>query len=150
MISCQRPAGRQLKLFTPKCWQTSPYHWKRNPFSFQHYKKIRLDDIVIIATTDVLSSLFSSSVCRHERGWCDSCISKVQEQLLCVWTFLCGNQRKLLSETTAITTPSDVKSSPGCSVFQRTLIILGIQHLLTCRWRHLTFMDFFKATLSSA
>jgi len=43
-----------------------------------------LDDIVIIAVTEVLSSPFSGSLCRHERGWGDSCFSEVQEQLLCL------------------------------------------------------------------
>lgn len=118
---------------------------KRDRSSFQRYTKFRLDDIVVIVTTEVLSSLFSGSVCRHERGRCDSCFSEVQEQLLCVWTSLRGNQGKLLSEATTIAMPLDVKSSPGCSVFQRTLIILGTRHLLVCRV-HLTFMHFFKGT----
>lgn len=79
-------------------------------------------------------SLFSSSVYRHERGWCESCFSEAQEQLLCVPELFCVAirehfcQKQLLSPT-----PSDVKSSPGCSVFQRTLIILGIQHVLMCK-----------------
>lgn len=87
----------------------------------QRCTKFGLGDTVIIAPTRVLSSLFSGSTCRPKRDRWDSCFAEAWEQLLCVWAFLHGNQRKLLSETapivtpilTPIVTPLYVNSSPG-------------------------------------